>query len=190
MCIKRATRIKRGEGHRYHVTLQTHIPRNWNLFLRNSENKTQLFKCLAENIIRKVALEEGKQLYCSHEDIIITNPDNLDVSAISPCTHEEADTRIFVHLKDAVRKGCSNIAIRATDTDIIILVSALFEDIAGQKLGVHFGTNKRLRIIHIHDIFERLGSQRCKALLFFHALTGADSTAAFVAFSKISAWKI
>ena len=188
--IKTATCIKRGEGHRYHVTSQTLIPRNWNLFLRNSENKTQLFKFLAENIIRKVALEEGKQLYCSHEDIIITNPDNLDVSAISPCTHEEADTRIFVHLKDAVRKGCSNIAIRATDTDIIILASALFEDIAAQKLWVHFGTNKHLRIIPIHDIFERLCSQRYKALLFFHALTGADSTAGFVGFSKISAWKI
>ena len=188
MSIKTATRIKRGEGHRYHVTSQTYIP-NWNLFLRNSENKTQLFKFLAENIIRKVALEEGKQLYCSHEDITITNPDNLDVSAISPCTHEEADPRIFVHLKDAVRKGCSNIAIRATDTDIIILASALFEDIAAQTC-IHFGTNKRLRIIPLHDIFERLGSQRCKALLFFHALTGADSTAGFVGFSKISAWEI
>ena len=136
------------EGHRYHVISQTHIPRNWNLFLRNSENKSQLFKFLAENIIRKVALEEGKQLYCSHEDIIITNPDNLHVSAISPRTHEEADTRIFVQLKDAVRKGCSNIAIRATDTDIIILASAPFEDIASQKIWVHFGTNKRLRVIH------------------------------------------
>ena len=37
--IKTATRIK-GEGQRYHVTSQTPIPRNWNLFLRNSENKT------------------------------------------------------------------------------------------------------------------------------------------------------
>ena len=135
-------------------------------------------------------MEEGKQLYCSREDITITNPDNLDVSTISPCTHKEADTRIFVHLKDAVRKGCSNIAIRATGTDIIIFASTLFEDIASQKIWVHFGTNKCLRIIPIHDIFVRLGSQRCKALLFFHALTGADSTAGFVGFSQISAWKI
>ena len=140
--------------------------------------------------MRKVALEEGKQLYCSHEDITITNLDNLHVSATSPCTHEEADTRIFVHLNDPVRKGCSNIAIRAPHTDIIILASALFEDIVAHKLWVHFGTNKRLRIIPLHDIFEILGSQRCKALLFFHALTGADSTAGFVGFSKISAWKI
>ena len=52
---------------------------------------------------------------------------------LSPCTHEEADTRSFVHLKDAVGKGCSNIAIRAPYTDIIILASALIEDIAAQK---------------------------------------------------------
>ena len=59
-----------------------------------------------------------------------------------------------------------------------------------QKLWINFGTQKRLRIIPIHHIFERLGSQRCKGLLFFHALTGADSTTGFVGFSKISAWNI
>ena len=188
--IKTATRTKRGDGHRYHVTSKTPIPRNWTSFLRNSEIKTQLFICLAENIINRIALDEGKQMYCAHEDTVLTQPNNLDVFALSPCTHEEADTRIFLHLKDAVNKGCSNIAIRVTDTDILIIATALFEDIGVQKLWINFGTQKRLRIIPIHHIFERLGSQRCKGLLFFHALPGADSTAGFVGFSKISAWNI
>ena len=188
--IKTATRTKRGDGHRYHVTSKTPIQRNWISFLRNSKNKTQLFNFLAENIISRIALEEGKQMYCTHKDTVLTQPNNLDVSALSPCTHEEADTLIILHLKDAVNKGCSNIAIRATDTDIIIIATALFEDIGVQKLWINFGTQKRLRIIPIHHIFERLGSQRCKGLIFFHALTGADSTAGFVGFSKISAWNI
>ena len=71
-----------------------------------------------------------------------------------------------------------------------MIAAALFQDIGARQLWVNFGTQKRLRIIPIHDIFERLGPQRCKGLLFFHALTGADSTAGFAGFSKISAWKI
>ena len=72
----------------------------------------------------------------------------------------------------------------------MIIASALFVDLAAHRLWVHFGTNKRLRVIPIHKIFERFGPQICKGLLFFHALTGADTTAGFVGFSKISAWKI
>ena len=40
------------------------------------------------------ALEEGKQMYCTHEDTVLTQPNNLDVSALSPCTIE-VDTRMF-----------------------------------------------------------------------------------------------
>ena len=153
--IKTATRKKRGDGYRYHVTSNTPIPRNWASFLRHSENKMQLFKLLAENIINKVVLEEGKQIFCSIEDTVIAKQSYLDISALSPCTHEEADTRIFLHVKDAVDKGCSDISIRATDTDIIVIAAALFQDIGARQLWVNFGTQKRLRIIPIHDIETR-----------------------------------
>ncbi len=33
------------------------------------------------------------------------------------CDHEEADTRLFVHLKDALGKGARRVLIRTVDTD-------------------------------------------------------------------------
>ena len=38
------------------------------------------------------------------------------------CTHEEADSRIFVHLKHAIEKDCiTTTSIHANDTDIIVI---------------------------------------------------------------------
>ena len=126
--------------------------------------------------MRTVELEEGKQRNCSPEDIIITNPDNLDVSAISPFTHGAADTRIFVHLNDAVRKGCSNITIRATDRDMVILASTLFEDIVAQKLWVNFGTNKRLRVVPIKTYLDIHKRNKTNMLIRFFKLKYYDES--------------
>ena len=37
------------------------------------------------------------------------------------CNHEEADTRIFVHVRDAVEHGAQNVLIRTVDTDVVVI---------------------------------------------------------------------
>ena len=49
--------------------------------------------------------------------MIVSLP-SLSVSNMSP-SHEEVDTRIFLHIKDASEKGCKKVMLK-TDTDIII----------------------------------------------------------------------
>jgi hypothetical protein len=46
------------------------------------------------------------------------------MDSLSLCTHEEADTRIFIHVADAVHNGHTHILIRSTDSDVVILASA------------------------------------------------------------------
>ena len=42
-----------------------------------------------------------------------------------PCSHEEADTRMFVHAKDAVSNGSESVIINFNDTDVVIAVYTL-----------------------------------------------------------------
>ena len=49
--IKEATRLKRGTGVRRKVAASTKIPKEWIDFLRNSENKKELFLFLSSQIL-------------------------------------------------------------------------------------------------------------------------------------------
>ena len=48
--LKSFTRQQRGEGIRRKVTPSGKVPKDWNTFLRNDTNKTELFSLLADSI--------------------------------------------------------------------------------------------------------------------------------------------
>ena len=59
----------------------------------------------------------------SNKDVISTyNSDVLsyhlrDLAKLAPCTHEQADTRIILHLEDTVKDGNDKLSIRTVDTE-------------------------------------------------------------------------
>ena len=118
--LKSETRRSRGDGRKCKVVAHGKVPKNWQGFLRNPSNKTDLFLLLAKSIY---SIQTGLA-YATIGDSSICNK---VVRASIPCIHEEADTRIFVHLKHAVEKDCiTTAAIHANDTDIFVLASAFF----------------------------------------------------------------
>ncbi|KAJ8351997.1 hypothetical protein SKAU_G00234730 [Synaphobranchus kaupii] len=50
--LKAETRLRRGLGARCRVTDNGKVPRNWRSFLRENDNKTELFNFLADKIVR------------------------------------------------------------------------------------------------------------------------------------------
>lgn len=72
-----------------------------------------------------------------------TNDCIVAVNEISPCTHEEADTRLLLHTANAVKHGSQKISIRTVDTDIVVLAIAHFASIKPQELWIDFGTGKQ-----------------------------------------------
>jgi hypothetical protein len=50
------------------------------------------------------------------DEHVLTNREG-DVSHISPCNHEEADNRIFLHTMDAAIYGSNSIIIVSSDTE-------------------------------------------------------------------------
>ena len=52
---------------------------------------------------------------------IICNDNHKSLEAVSQCPHEEADTRIFVHARDAAIEGGKALVIKANNTDISVI---------------------------------------------------------------------
>ncbi len=65
-----------------------------------------------------------------------------DIDGLAPCSHEEADTRILLHVQDAARQGYSKVLIRTVDTDVIVLAVTAAGRLGIEDLWVAFGTGK------------------------------------------------
>ena len=99
--LKSHTRNSRGTGVRRRVESKSLVPRNWQSFLRVDENKSELFGYLADQVMtintaKLVITTKGKD---------VLSLQNYSTNMLSPCNHEEADSRIFVHIADAVYAG-------------------------------------------------------------------------------------
>ena len=93
------TREKRG-GVRRKVTSSSLVPSHWKEFLRVDENKIELFKFLSMEIFK---LSDGAIIFCIHDRITSTADEGSLL--LTPSDHEEADTRLFLHVNDMARNG-------------------------------------------------------------------------------------
>ncbi|KAJ8387985.1 hypothetical protein AAFF_G00147760 [Aldrovandia affinis] len=185
--LKAETRSKRGRGVRRRVTGKGKIPSNWRNFLRENDNKAELFNFLADKIARVAT--PNVVIVTKEEDAVSNRTINL--AGVAPCSHEEADTRIFVHARHATEAGSKVIMVKASDTDVVVIaVSVLqaLQELGLQQLWVAFGQGQHLRWVPVHDLCCTL-AEKSKGMLFFHAFTGCDVISAFRGKGKKSAWQ-
>ncbi len=98
--LKAAERARRGYGERRIVTDATPMPRNWISFLRVDENKVELFAFLGKHLLKHAEkeLSSGKVVITTNATVsCFPSQMPAEMSSISPCTHEEADTRCILH---------------------------------------------------------------------------------------------
>ena len=183
--LKAATRKKRGKCIRRRVEASSSNHRNWQAFLRIDENKVELFSFLAMKIAAK---ETEKQIVSTHrKDVICTRP--RDVAGLVRDTHEEADTRMLLHVEDAVKQGYTKESVRTVDTDVVVLAVMAAQRLDIDELWVAFVIGRSFRFIAVHEIAETLGPDKCQALPFFHAFTGCDTVSCFGGRGKKTAWE-
>lgn len=182
--LKAETRSKRGKGIRRRVEASSAIPGKWNEFLRIEENKKELFGFLAN---QTMLIDSDKEIISTVESEVLCNHQR-DESVLSPCTHEEADTRMMLHLKDAVMQGYTKVTIRTVDTDVVVLAVTSASRLEGNEIWIAFGTGKTFRYIPAHTLAQILGPDRSEALPVFHAITGCDTVSFFAGKGKKTAW--
>ena len=112
------------------------IPSNWQGFLRVDGNKEELFDLLAQKI--QELFVEGKQMVTTFRQNALTSPIQSNVN-VSPCTHEEADTRIFIHVADATYQEYRKIIIRSNDSDVVVIAISCVQDLDLDELWVSDG---------------------------------------------------
>ena len=155
---------------------------NWSTFLRCSENKLELFYFLTvkNNIL---VMTDGGNVYSNGV---------LDLNNLMPCDIEEADERIFLHVKH-IAQEYHKILIKTVDSDVVVIALSVFHRVLGiSELWIEFGTGRNIRYIPIHQVASDIGLVKCQALLFFHAFSGCDTTSGFAGKGKKSfyeAWR-
>ena len=172
--LKASARQKRGTGARRRVLPFAMVLRNWQEFLRLDNKKKELFLFVSEQVVRTAI--KGKQIIVIRGEEVLCSPPATRRNKLSPCSHEKEDTRMMVHIADAVQDGHQSIMIRSTDTDVVGLVVTTLDL---KELWVYYGTRKNHRILLAHLFAKALGPSKSKSLPIFHALTGCDTTSFF-----------
>ena len=193
--LKAATRRKRGQGVRQRVAPENRLPRNWSEFLRDGHNKEELFRLLSENITTSASNE--KHVVSSHGKHVLSNVPLDNITRLAPCSQEEADTRMFLHVVDAIQSGFRKAIVRTVDTDVLVLAVALLnklQALTGESiyLWVAFGTKVNLRYLAAHEIARSFVNGAALALPAFHAFTGVTPCRASMVKEKkkaLDTWK-
>ena len=193
--LKKQTRVKRiGTTRERRIRAAENIPipkgKDWQSFLKVSENKEEMFKYMSEKLLSLTASSDF-HLLSTKVELVLSNK-HVDLARISPSDHEEADTRMLLHLYDAVMDGHKTAYIRTVDSDVVVICIHLFHKLMHLELSelwIGFGTGKSYKDIPIHVVSNELGDKKCSALPFFHAFSGCDVTSSMIGIGKKTAWK-
>ena len=137
-----------------------------------------------------LTIPDGKEIYTTHGDGVLSTTNRTELPVLQPCIHEEADTRIMVHVLDASLSGHKRIKIRSNDTDVIVLAISVVNTVLVDELWVAYGSGKHLHNLPAHTIARSLGQDKSSALPMFHAITGCDTVSFFGGRGKKTAWEV
>ena len=136
-----------------------------------------------------MVLDPSQQLVMTCRDGVLTNPESRTIlEDLSPCDHEEADTRMILHAHQ-VLESASSVLIRTVDTDVLVLAIAATTRYDNKHVWVSFGVGDSHKIIGAHIIKAAIGCQKAITLPIFHAFTGCDTVSAFKSIGKKTAWQ-
>ena len=90
---------------------------NWQEFLRVNDNKSELFHLISDRIVD----EEFPGLVIVTRDDEVLSSAPCDLPDVMSCTHEEADTRMFVRATDGAEHGMNKILLRTVDTYVVVI---------------------------------------------------------------------
>ena len=192
--IKGGTRTKRKggkqKGIRKNVESKEQKIGKWERFIAVDKNKASLTNFLSTEISRTYHPQPGRGLVLSGGFLDIlevwSSCETRDDFSGLASNHEEADTRIVLHARDATDNGYEQVNVICHDTDVLILLLAHGELLC-PTVWMFSGTVKRKKYIPVHRI--PLPDEKRSSLLAFHAVTGCDTVSQFAGIGKQSAWK-
>ena len=126
------------------------------------ENKKELFRFLAH--VKSLSTDEGNSVYTTHGNNVLSSIVDADLTNLVPCSHEEVDTCLLLHVLDAVQKGFRKVCMRTVDTDVVVLAIAIFDRISPEELWIAFGTGSNFHYIPVHKVAAAMDPRVCATI--------------------------
>ena len=122
---------------------------------------------------------EGKSIYSTYGEGILSSTERTEMRLLLPCKHEEEDTRLMVHVLDAASSGHRRNRIRNNDTDVVVLAISVASTLPTDELWITYGSGKNVRNTPALAITMSLGPDKASTLSMFHAPTRCDTVSFF-----------
>ena len=142
-------------------------------------NKEKLQK-LSREYFKNVAIQEKIDIVLSgfvsdnnqiYECCQVAHNGAMKEVSCLPSDLEEADTRIIPHINHIVQKSKKRAVVLSNDTDVFALLLHYvhrFIDMGLAEMWIRYGTGENIRFIHIHLLYEILGSCMSSAVMKAH----------------------
>ena len=95
--LKAATRRKRAKGIRRYVEGNKQVPSNWQRVSACRREQVGALSSISDRIVDEVEFP-GLVIVTRDDEVLSSAP--CDLARLTRCTHEEANTRMFVHASD------------------------------------------------------------------------------------------
>ncbi|KAL8610883.1 hypothetical protein ACOMHN_056738 [Nucella lapillus] len=142
--------------------------KNWNSFLQVDANKTELFSYIAQCVIN---IETEKLIVTTRVPVSCQNMRSTRATC-PPCNHEEADTRMMVHLVHAAQHN-KKVMVRTVYTDVVVVLAvAVVACRLALEVWIAVGAGKDVRFIAVHSIVRAVGvgKSRLAVTQFLHSV--------------------
>ena len=111
-------------------------------------------------------IECDKIIVATKNEKAVTNDASTDLTDVSPCNHEEADTHILLHTLHQIRNKNRKVCISTVDTDIIVIALSKFYELSTvglEELWLEFGVGVNRKWIAVHWLAHSLLPPKCGA---------------------------
>ena len=110
------------------------------LLAKLDDGKYESFRFISKELQRDTA-DLHYELLTTNADLVLSNKPT-DMTALSPCQQEEADTRMMLHLYHAAGQGHSKAFLRTVDSDVVVLAINIFHQLRFLALWIGYGIGK------------------------------------------------
>ena len=167
-------------------TAHTTIFKKWKEFLHHNQNKADLFLLLVKDLI--TIPPTTVRIVCTVNNDVLSYDPSLSAEFISRWGHEEADTRIVLHVKHQSDEGHKVVCIQSVDTNVVVIVTTSFFELNIQGLRFEHARRKYKKILPIHAFANNLTKEKRNGILFCYAFTGCDTVSSLGTKGKSAAW--
>ena len=138
---------------------------------------------------RSIYVTNGEE--CHLLQVVTTDRSHITMTPVPElrCNHKKADSCLLLRASHLAHHGSSAVVLRSPESDLSIIAIEITHTIPATML-FNIGTQQRKRNIDITQIGSTIGPDMCEALIGYHALSGCDSTSAFVGHGKTKGYKL